>query len=115
MTQYTMMSGVLHARAIEGQEWTAVPAEIVLDMARQYGQPTEAEAYWKGAYDRMAGRNAELNRIKGDLIETLTACEAYFDNRSDVQDGDYGIPEPNAEMRLLSDIRSSIARAERII
>lgn len=77
--------------------------------------PTEREAYWKGAYDRMAARNANLNRTKADLIETLTTCESYFDNRSDVQDGDYGQPEPNEEMRLFSDIRAAIAFAERII
>ncbi len=35
-----------------------------------------------------------------DVAEALTqACE-YFENRADVVDGDYGIPEPNTEMRL---------------
>jgi hypothetical protein len=37
-----------------------------------------------------------------DLIySVLTDCAGYFDNRSDVKDGDYGVPEPNREMCLL--------------
>lgn len=39
------------------------------------------------------------------LTATLAECEAYFDNRADVVDGDYGVPEANEEMRLLSEIR----------
>jgi hypothetical protein len=43
------------------------------------------------------------------LIETifsdLSEIEDYFDNRSDVVDGSYGIPEPNAEMKMLQLVR----------
>lgn len=42
------------------------------------------------------------------LVGALEACEEYFDNRSDVKDGDYGIPEPNREMVLLSEVRAAL-------
>ena len=37
-----------------------------------------------------------------DMTELLQDCEAYLDCRSDVSDGDDGVPLPNAEMTLLS-------------
>jgi hypothetical protein len=41
-------------------------------------------------------------RIDLDLIhEVLGDCAGYFEKRSDVVDGDYGVPEPNREMCLL--------------
>lgn len=58
----------------------------------------------------LADANARLARIEqriADSAEALEACEAYFDNRSDVSDGDYGIPEPNEEMRLLTIVRAA--------
>lgn len=45
-----------------------------------------------------------------ELLEVLETCRAYFENRSDVIDGDYGFPEPNAEMRLLNDIDNVFKR-----
>jgi hypothetical protein len=39
------------------------------------------------------------------LHAVLDECADYFDNKSDVLDGDYGVPEPNKEMRLLSMIK----------
>lgn len=46
---------------------------------------------------------AAYDRI--DELETVLAqCRDYFDNRSDVIDGDYGIPAPNKEMRMLQEI-----------
>jgi len=35
-----------------------------------------------------------------DVAEALTQAFEYFDDHSDVFDGDYGVPEPNREMRL---------------
>jgi hypothetical protein len=49
-----------------------------------------------------------IEQREAETAETLEACEAYFDNRSDVSDGDYGIPEPNEEMRLLTMVRASL-------
>ena len=50
-----------------------------------------------------------------NIAEALTqACE-YFENRADVVDGDYGIPEPNTEMRLAqmcSDALSAIPSSD---
>lgn len=34
----------------------------------------------------------------------LAEIEQYFLNRQDVIDGDYGIPEPNEEMRMLQEV-----------
>ena len=52
---------------------------------------------------------ARLKQRADETAEALEACEAYFDNRSDVSDGDYGIPEPNEEMRLLNTVRAALA------
>lgn len=42
------------------------------------------------------------------MRDALRECEEYFDNRSDVVDGSYGVPEPNREMVLLSEIRAAL-------
>jgi hypothetical protein len=39
-----------------------------------------------------------------ELETTLEQCREYFTDRSDVIDGDYGIPAPNKEMRMLQEI-----------
>ncbi len=43
------------------------------------------------------------------MMTTLEQCEEYFDGQSDVKDGEYGVPEPNTEMRLLSEVRDAIS------
>ena len=48
-----------------------------------------------------------------DAYELLDRLETYFDQRSDVVDGSYGIPEPNAEMQHLSAIRELMAAMEK--
>lgn len=45
------------------------------------------------------------------MVEALDSCREYFYNRSDAVDGDYGQPEPNAEMALLTEIDAAILRA----
>jgi hypothetical protein len=42
------------------------------------------------------------------LEELLERCAAFLDGYSDVVDGDYGEPEPNKAMRLLSAINEEI-------
>jgi hypothetical protein len=42
------------------------------------------------------------------LEELLERCAAFLDGYSDVVDGDYGVPEPNEAMRLLSAINEEI-------
>jgi hypothetical protein len=37
---------------------------------------------------------------------------SYFDRFADVSDGDYGVPEPNEEMRLLDICKRAIAELE---
>lgn len=48
-----------------------------------------------------------------DAYELLDRLEDYFDQRSDVADGDYGVPEPNAEMQHLTAIRELMAAMEK--
>ncbi len=45
------------------------------------------------------------------LIDALEYAAAYFENRSDVVDGDYGVPAPNKEMRILAEINEALALA----
>ena len=42
------------------------------------------------------------------LEELLERCADVLDSYSDVVDGDYGVPEPNKAMSLLSEIRKEI-------
>jgi hypothetical protein len=42
------------------------------------------------------------------LEELLDRCAEFLDGYSDVNDGDYGVPEPNAAMRLLSAINEEL-------
>lgn len=74
------------------------------------------DAYWDGpgttkeALERVVALVlAHASQQSAAQVEALDACETYFDNRSDVSDGDYGIPEPNEEMRLLDTVRSALA------
>lgn len=42
------------------------------------------------------------------IVDTLTRCLEYFDNRADVVDGDYGVPEANEEMSLFGDVQDAL-------
>jgi hypothetical protein len=53
------------------------------------------------ALDRQNGRIAEMATV-------LTDCLAYMENREDVVDGSYGVPEANKEMRLAMAIREAL-------
>lgn len=46
--------------------------------------------------------------VMAEIMETLESASDYFDNRSDVVDGSYGIPEPNKEMILLQQCENAI-------
>ncbi len=48
-----------------------------------------------------------------EVVDVLTDLETYFDNRADVMDGDYGVPEPNAEMQHLTAVQSVLAQLGR--
>ena len=47
----------------------------------------------------------QIERMRSALL----ACETYFEDRADVRDGSYGEPEPNDEMRLLTEIREALS------
>lgn len=56
----------------------------------------------------MAATIARQAAVIAKMREALQECESYFDDRSDVVDGDYGSPKPNAEMTLLSEVRAAL-------
>lgn len=56
--------------------------------------------------------DAGPNLVHGDVIEALTQALEYFENREDVNDGDYGVPAPNREMSLAQLCRDALARVE---
>ena len=60
-------------------------------------QRLAAQEELRSAYDRIATLEADLNE-----------CLEYFQDHSDVNDGDYGEPSPNKEMRLASMIQESL-------
>jgi hypothetical protein len=71
----------------------------------------QAEAVFKVIEARNAGiRQREAST---DLTETLHACEEYFDQRMDTEDGPNGGVYPNAEMSLLTDVQAAIAKLEK--
>ena len=47
----------------------------------------------------------ELNQRIAELEDLLDRCAEFIDGQVDVVDGDYGVPEPNRAMRLMSAIR----------
>lgn len=50
------------------------------------------------------------NALMDDIGELLSELSAYFDNKSDFQDGDYGTQEPNAELRHYAAIEALLKR-----
>lgn len=55
--------------------------------------------------------DARLISAAPDLLEALSECEEYFDNRADADCDQDGFI-PNKEMRLLDVVRAAIAKAE---
>ena len=47
-----------------------------------------------------------------EAIQALIDASDYFDNRADVNDGDYGVPSPNREMTLASQCDEALERLE---
>lgn len=45
------------------------------------------------------------------MASALLECLEYFENREDVLDGDYGVPRPNEEMQIASEIRDVLEKA----
>lgn len=55
--------------------------------------------------------NARLIAAAPELLAALHECEEYFDNRADADCDQDGFI-PNKEMRLLTEVRAAIAKAE---
>ena len=54
-----------------------------------------------------------MAHVQPALVDALETCRDYFDRRADVVDGPYGVPTPNAEMQILSEIDAVLGVAER--
>ena len=52
----------------------------------------------------------DLERKIARLESALNSCLEYLDQRVDVVDGSYGIPEPNREMSLTNEINEALGR-----
>ena len=70
---------------------------------------TEAEAI--AAWNARPGDAARETAIT-EAIQALIDASDYFDNRADVNDGDYGEPSPNREMTLASQCDEALERLE---
>ena len=70
------------------------------------GEP-EAIAAWN-ARPGDAARETAIT----EAIQALIDASDYFDNRADVNDGDYGEPSPNREMTLASQCDEALERLE---
>jgi hypothetical protein len=65
---------------------------------------------------RLVGRRIRLRSmpvgstgtVEPGLIEAALLALEYFEDREDVQDGDYGVPVPNREMQLASLLRHAL-------
>jgi hypothetical protein len=58
------------------------------------------------------GWNVPTDDVKAELLAALEECAEFLDGYVDVVDGDYGVPEPNAAMRLMQTVKDAIAKAE---
>ena len=70
---------------------------------------TEAQAI--AAWNARPGDAARETAIT-EAIQALIDASDYFDNRADVNDGDYGEPSPNREMTLASQCDEALERLE---
>lgn len=69
------------------------------------------DEYRTAGEEREAEMRSELeaaHQRNVDLEEALRDCLDYFEARSDVKDGDYGIPKANKEMRMLQMIEDAL-------
>lgn len=62
--------------------------------------------------DDVWARAARMIASTPALLEVLESAREFVDNYSDVNDGDYGVAEPNKAMRLLSEIDAALSRAK---
>jgi hypothetical protein len=73
------------------------------------GMPKEQSAYVEKS---MA---MDCRHVLHETLDMLIVLEEYMSNRADVEDGDYGQPKPNEEMKLQSELLASIEKIEKVI
>jgi hypothetical protein len=71
---------------------------------------TIADDLWQEQRDEL--NDAARETAITEAIQALIDASDYFDNRADVNDGDYGEPSPNREMTLASQCDEALERLE---
>ena len=86
-------------------------SEVTYDALRKRLAEAEEElSIWCSVFPDIApervlpDRRLLLNRIT-KMTEVMELALRYFENRIDVNDGDYGVPEPNQEMYLYTHLK----------
>ncbi len=98
VVRYVMAAAVGEAVAFPQTDGTASDAWLGSIAAEETG----TEFVLATSYDALA---AERYRLRAMLEEV----EAWLEDREDVVDGDYGESAPNAEMRLLREVRAALS------
>jgi hypothetical protein len=87
----------MHTVAIRGDHMTLTEHD-----------PEDRVTMFREMLDMAAQQIGEKRYRILELEELLERCADVLDSYSDVIDGDYGVPEPNKAMALLSEIRKEI-------
>jgi hypothetical protein len=87
----------MHTVAIRGDHMTLTEHD-----------PEDRVTMFREMLDMAAQQIGEKRYRILELEELLERCAEFLDGYSDVVDGDYGIPEPNEAMILLSKINKAI-------
>lgn len=71
-------------------------------------------AYKEIVYSGMEAYATQLKTVLGEAKQVLNDLWEYMDDRSDIEDGDYGIPKPNKEMKLLVEIDALLEKLNQL-
>jgi len=84
---------------IDAQATDTVPSHEVRQRANE-ALANAGEPMSEVTYDALRKRLSTAEARVEKMTEVMELALRYFENRIDVNDGDYGVPEPNQEMYL---------------